>query len=73
MVLVLMCAFTTVLNAALEARSARRSTTAALLRLGASARLLRGAAVLRGAALLLLLAPVAWGVGQLTTMPFTHS
>ncbi|QLH24415.1 hypothetical protein [Streptomyces sp. Rer75] len=72
-VLVLVCAFTTVLNAALEARSARRRTTAALLRLGASARLLRGAAVLRGAALLLLLAPVAWGVGQLTTMPFTQS
>ncbi|MFI0814057.1 hypothetical protein ACH4TX_27990 [Streptomyces sp. NPDC021098] len=70
--LVLMCAFTTVLTAALEARGARRRTTAALLRLGASARLLRGAAALRGAALLLLLAPVAWGVGELTTMPFTH-
>lgn len=71
--LVLMCAFTTALTAALEARSARRRTTAALLRLGASARLLRGAAALRGGALLLLLAPVAWGVAQLTTMPFTHS
>ncbi|MFI0779104.1 hypothetical protein [Streptomyces sp. NPDC021212] len=70
--LVLMCAFTTVLNAVLEARSGRRRTTAALLRLGASARLLRGAAALRGAALLLVLAPVTWGVAQLTTMPFTH-
>ncbi|WP_055556781.1 hypothetical protein [Streptomyces sp. NBRC 110028] len=70
--LVLMCAFIAVLNAALEARSARRRTTAALLRLGASARLLRGAAVTRGVALLLLLAPVVWGVAQLTTMPFTH-
>ncbi|MFD7501988.1 hypothetical protein [Streptomyces sp. NPDC059850] len=71
--LVLMCAFATALTAALEARSARRRTTAALLRLGASARLLRGAAALRGGALLLLLAPVAWGVAQLTTMPFAHS
>lgn len=71
--LVLMCVFTTVFTTALEARSARRRTTAALLRLGASARLLRGAAALRGGALLLVLAPVAWGVAQLTTMPFTHS
>jgi hypothetical protein len=70
--LVAMCAFTTALTAALEARSARRRTTAALLRLGASARLLRGAAALRGLALLIPLAPVAWGVAQLTTMPFTH-
>ncbi|MET8013400.1 hypothetical protein ABZU86_16410 [Streptomyces sp. NPDC005271] len=70
--LVLMCAAATTLTAVLEARSARERTTAALLRLGAPARLLRGAATVRVTALLLLLAPLMWAVGHLTATPFTH-
>ncbi|MEU4891838.1 hypothetical protein AB0B12_00275 [Streptomyces sp. NPDC044780] len=68
--LVTLCAAATALTAALEARSARERTTAALLRLGAPARLLRGAAALRATALLALLAPLVWVVAQLTAMPF---
>ncbi|MEU9970819.1 hypothetical protein [Streptomyces malaysiensis] len=68
--LVTLCAGATTLTAAVEARSARERTTAALLRLGAPARLLRGAAALRATALLALLVPLVWMVAHLTAMPF---
>ncbi|MBW8091627.1 hypothetical protein [Streptomyces hygroscopicus] len=65
-----LCAAATTVTAVLEARSARGRTTAALLRLGAPARLLRGAAALRATALLALLVPLVWVVAHLTAMPF---
>ncbi|NEW73899.1 hypothetical protein [Streptomyces rhizosphaericus] len=68
--LVTLCAAATTLTAVVEARSARERTTAALVRLGAPARLLRGAAALRATALLALLVPLVWLVAHLTAMPF---
>ncbi|MBI0296918.1 hypothetical protein JBE04_21230 [Streptomyces sp. PRKS01-29] len=68
--LVTLCAAATTLTAVVEARSARERTTAALLRLGAPARLLRGAAALRATVLLALLVPLVWVVAHLTAMPF---
>ncbi|GAA2295857.1 hypothetical protein [Streptomyces violaceusniger] len=68
--LVTLCAAATTLTAVVEARSARERTTAALVRLGAPARLLRGAAALRATALLALLVPLVWVVAHLTAMPF---
>ncbi|WP_413103483.1 hypothetical protein [Streptomyces sp. Inha503] len=68
--LVALCAAATTLTTVVEARSARERTTAALVRLGAPARLLRGAAALRATALLALLVPLVWVVAHLTAMPF---
>ncbi|MER7793718.1 hypothetical protein [Streptomyces sp. NPDC097640] len=68
--LIMMCATASALTAALEAKSARGRTTDALLRLGASLRLLRSAAALRGVALLVLLTPLTWAVAELSTLPF---
>ncbi|MEU1790225.1 hypothetical protein ABZ553_31005 [Streptomyces sparsogenes] len=70
--LIMMCATASALTAALETKSARGRTTEALLRLGAPPHLLRGAAALRGVALLILLAPLAWAVAELSTLPFDH-
>jgi hypothetical protein len=67
--LVLACATASALTAALEARSARTHTTAALRRLGAPASLLHRAAALRGAALLVVLAPLTWLVAELAALP----
>ncbi|MDT3400108.1 hypothetical protein RKE29_26375, partial [Streptomyces sp. B1866] len=69
--LVVLCAVCSLLTAAAEARAARERTTAALLRLGAPARLLRGAVALRAAALVTVLAPLTWAVAELTTLPLT--
>ncbi|MFJ3164172.1 hypothetical protein [Streptomyces kanasensis] len=67
--LVLACATAALLTAAVETRQSRAGTTAALIRLGAPAGLLRTAAVLRAGVLLAVFAPLAWAVGFLTHLP----
>ncbi|GHJ36331.1 hypothetical protein [Streptomyces sp. TS71-3] len=68
-VIVAGCAFATLLMAALEVRRSRAETTAALLRLGAPARVLRTAVALRAAALLAVFLPLTWGVSALAAVP----
>ncbi|WP_425246867.1 hypothetical protein [Streptomyces sp. NEAU-NA10] len=67
--LVVGCALATVLTAAVEARQARADTTAALLRLGAPATVLRGAAALRAGALAALFVPLTLIVAELAALP----
>ncbi|MFE0380072.1 hypothetical protein ACFW1M_31960 [Streptomyces inhibens] len=69
---VLACVTASALTAALESRSARAHTTAALRRLGASASVLHRAAALRTLALLLVLAPLTWTVAEMATLPLVH-
>ncbi|MGW4435288.1 hypothetical protein ACWELO_05915 [Streptomyces sp. NPDC004596] len=59
------CTVATLLTAAVEARQCRAETTAALLRLGAPARMLRTAAALRAAALLVLFGPLTLAIAHL--------
>ena len=66
------CAVLTLATAAVEARHARADTTAALLRLGAPAALLRGCAALRAGALLAVFGPVTWLVAELSAMPLVR-
>ncbi|OSZ57338.1 hypothetical protein OQI_27790, partial [Streptomyces pharetrae CZA14] len=66
------CAFATLLTAAVESRQARSDTTAALLRLGAPATVLRGAAVLRAGALLALFGPLTLLVAALAAQPLAR-
>ncbi|WP_428952001.1 hypothetical protein [Streptomyces sp. cg35] len=68
-VLVVGCTLATLATAAVEARQARSHTTAALLRLGAPATMLRGAAALRAGALLALFGPLTWAVAELSASP----
>ncbi|MFB7709503.1 hypothetical protein [Streptomyces sp. NPDC056105] len=68
-VLVMGCTVATLLTAAIEAKHARSDTTAALLRLGAPASLLRGAAGLRAAALLAVFGLLTWTVAELAALP----
>ncbi|MET8582823.1 hypothetical protein ABZX39_18350 [Streptomyces collinus] len=63
------CTVATLLTAAVEARQCRAETTAALLRLGAPATMLRGAALLRAAALLVLFGPLTVAVADLAALP----
>jgi hypothetical protein len=63
------CTLLTLATAAVEAKQARADTTAALLRLGAPATLLRGAAALRVGALLALFGPLTWAVAELAALP----
>ncbi|MFD5815098.1 hypothetical protein [Streptomyces sp. NPDC127038] len=63
------CTLLTLATAAVEAKQARADTTAALLRLGAPASMLRGAAALRTGALLLVFAPLTWAVAELAAIP----
>ncbi|MET8949925.1 hypothetical protein ACWEO4_21900 [Streptomyces sp. NPDC004393] len=63
------CALTTLVTAAIEARRARAETVAALVRLGAPAALLRSAALLRAGALALVFVPLTWAVAELAAMP----
>ncbi|MFJ5264577.1 hypothetical protein ACIQAC_29375 [Streptomyces sp. NPDC088387] len=65
------CTLATLLTAAVEARHARADTTAALLRLGAPATLLRSAAALRAGALLALFVPLTLVVAELAAQPLT--
>ncbi|MFF8783383.1 hypothetical protein [Streptomyces sp. NPDC015125] len=69
---VLACVTASALTAALESRSARAHTTAALRRLGASASVLHRAAALRALALLVVLAPLTWTVAEMATLPLVH-
>ncbi|MVO89902.1 hypothetical protein GPA10_35410 [Streptomyces sp. p1417] len=66
------CALLTLATAAVEAKHARADTTAALLRLGAPAALLRGCAALRAGALFAVFGPVTWVVAELAAMPLTR-
>ncbi|RVU22552.1 hypothetical protein EOT10_21555 [Streptomyces antnestii] len=68
-VLVVGCTVATLLTAAIEAKQARSDTTAALLRLGAPAGLLRSAAGLRAAALLAVFGSLTWAVAELAALP----
>ncbi|MGW2569854.1 hypothetical protein [Streptomyces sp. NPDC001537] len=63
------CTVATLLTAAVEAKHARADTTAALLRLGAPATMLRGAAALRVGALLALFVPLTLIVAELAALP----
>ncbi|MFJ3638213.1 hypothetical protein ACIPRD_00445 [Streptomyces sp. NPDC090108] len=62
------CTLATLLTAAVEARQSRAGTTAALLRLGAPASMLRGAAALRAAALLALFVPLTLLIANLAVL-----
>ncbi|MYW19155.1 hypothetical protein GT039_27155 [Streptomyces sp. SID2955] len=59
----------TLFTAAVEARQCRADTTAALLRLGAPATMLRGAAALRVVALLALFGPLTLVIAALSALP----
>jgi hypothetical protein len=63
------CTVATLLTAAVETRQCRADTTAALLRLGAPASMLRVAAALRAAALLALFGPLTLAVAALAALP----
>ncbi|MEW2527205.1 hypothetical protein [Streptomyces sp. NPDC047071] len=63
------CTVLTLALAAAEARRARASTQAALVRLGAPAALLRGSAALRTGVLAAAFGPLTWLVAQLSAMP----
>ncbi|MGW7489801.1 hypothetical protein [Streptomyces sp. NPDC054786] len=69
---VLACVTASALTAALESRSARAHTTAALRRLGASASVLHRAAALRALALVIVLTPLTWTVAEMATLPLVH-
>ncbi|BCM69795.1 putative secreted protein [Streptomyces sp. EAS-AB2608] len=62
----------TLLTAAVEARQSRADTTAALLRLGAPATMLRIAAALRAAALLAVFAPLTLATATLSALPLSR-
>ncbi|MBB4712284.1 hypothetical protein BJ965_002166 [Streptomyces luteogriseus] len=66
------CTTATLFTAAVEARQARAETTAALLRLGAPATVLRSAAALRAAVLLALFGPLALTVAELAALPLAR-
>jgi hypothetical protein len=71
LLLVSSCTIATLLTAAVEAKHARSDTTAALLRLGAPATMLRSAAALRAGALLALFGPLTLVVAELAALPLT--
>ncbi|MCD9876751.1 hypothetical protein [Streptomyces guryensis] len=66
------CTVATLLTAAVEAKHARADTTAALLRLGAPATMLRSAAALRAGALLALFGPLTLIVAELAALPLAR-
>jgi hypothetical protein len=66
------CTAATLLTAAVETRQCRAHTTAALLRLGAPAMMLRTAAALRAAALLALFGPLTLAIATLAALPLAH-
>ncbi|MFJ6570924.1 hypothetical protein ACIQNU_26275 [Streptomyces sp. NPDC091292] len=67
--LVVGCALATLGMASVEAKHARSHTTAALLRLGAPATVLRTAVAMRAGALLLLFGPLTWLIAELAAAP----
>ncbi|MBW8800971.1 MAG: hypothetical protein JF597_47695 [Streptomyces sp.] len=66
------CTVATLLTAAVEARQSRAGTTAALLRLGAPATVLRSAAALRAGALLALFGPLTLLIAELAALPLAR-
>ncbi|MGW3284551.1 hypothetical protein ACWDR3_07905 [Streptomyces sp. NPDC001002] len=66
------CTMATLLTAAVEAKHARAETTAALVRLGAPATMLRSAAAIRAGALLTLFVPLTLVVAELAALPLTR-
>jgi hypothetical protein len=62
------CTVATLLTAAVEARQSRADTTAALLRLGAPATMLRSAAALRAGALIALFVPLTLVIANLAVL-----
>ncbi|WP_328432158.1 hypothetical protein [Streptomyces sp. NBC_00453] len=66
------CTVATLLIAAVEAKHARADTTAALLRLGAPATMLRSAAALRAGTLLALFGPLTLIVAELAALPLAR-
>ncbi|MER6077346.1 hypothetical protein [Streptomyces sp. NPDC001833] len=66
------CTVATLATAAVEARQYRADTTAALLRLGAPATVLRSAAALRTGALLLLFCPLTLLIAELAALPLAR-
>ncbi|MCT9079701.1 hypothetical protein N4G65_24585, partial [Streptomyces fulvoviolaceus] len=72
LLLVTGCTIATLLTAAVEAKHARADTTAALLRLGAPATMLRSAAALRAGALLALFGPLTMIVAELAALPLAR-
>ncbi|GGV11330.1 hypothetical protein GCM10010260_57500 [Streptomyces filipinensis] len=66
------CTVATLVTAAVETRQCRAGTTAALLRLGAPATLLRMAVAIRAAALLAFFGPLTLGVAALAALPVTR-
>ncbi|MER8027979.1 hypothetical protein ABTZ78_03235 [Streptomyces bauhiniae] len=65
------CTLATLLTAAVETRQSRAGTTAALLRLGAPATMLRGSAALRAAGLIALFVPLTLLIAYLSALPPT--
>ncbi|AZP20718.1 hypothetical protein EJC51_34400 [Streptomyces aquilus] len=72
LLLVTGCTLATLATAAVEAKHARADTTAALLRLGAPATMLRSAAALRAGAVLALFGPLTLVVAELAALPLTR-
>ncbi|MFF7358007.1 MULTISPECIES: hypothetical protein [Streptomyces] len=66
------CTVATLVTAAVETRQCRAGTTAALLRLGAPATMLRMAVAIRAAALLAFFGPLTLGVAALAALPVTR-
>lgn len=66
------CTVATLCTAAVEARQSRADTTAALVRLGAPATVLRSAAALRAGALLALFVPLTAVIAELAALPLAH-
>ncbi|MFJ8059784.1 hypothetical protein [Streptomyces sp. NPDC096142] len=66
------CTVATLCTAAVEARQSRADTTAALVRLGAPATVLRSAAALRAGALLALFVPLTAMIAELAALPLAH-
>ncbi|MFF4305479.1 hypothetical protein [Streptomyces sp. NPDC001601] len=66
------CTVATLLTAAVEARQSRADTTAALLRLGAPATVLRSAAALRAGALLAFFGPLTLLIAELAALPLAR-
>ncbi|MET8449214.1 hypothetical protein [Streptomyces sp. NPDC005209] len=69
--LVVGCVLGTLLTVAVETRQSRADTTAALLRLGAPATMLRAAAALRAAALLAVFGPLTLVIADLAALPLS--
>ncbi|MGW2229192.1 hypothetical protein ACWCRG_27585, partial [Streptomyces formicae] len=66
------CAVLTLATAAVEARQARSDTTAALLRLGAPATMLRSSVALRAGTLATVFGTLTWLVAELAAVPLAR-